>query len=45
MAGVGIVLRNEEGWPMVSACRYMPDCDSPYEAELYACLEVLELSI
>jgi ribonuclease HI len=45
MVGVAIVLRNEEGWPIVSAFRYIPDCDSPYEAELCACLEGLELSM
>jgi ribonuclease HI len=45
LAGLGMVLRNEEGWPVFSACRFISDCESPYEAESRACLEGLELAL
>jgi hypothetical protein len=40
-----MVLRDEEGWPVFSACRFISDCDFPYEAEIGACLEGLELAL
>jgi ribonuclease HI len=44
MAGLGMVLRDEEGLPIFSACQFLEDCQSPMEAELRACLEGIELT-
>jgi ribonuclease HI len=40
-----MVLRDEEGRPIFSACLFIFDCESPYEAETQACLEGLELAL
>jgi ribonuclease HI len=44
-AGLGMVLRNEEGQPIFASCRYMDDCLSPLESELRACADGLDLAI
>jgi hypothetical protein len=41
-AGIGIALRDEEGWPIFTACRFLNDCESPLETKLRACLVGLE---
>jgi ribonuclease HI len=44
-AGLGIVLRNVEGTPIFTSCKFVEDCASPLEAELRACAEGLELAL
>ena len=40
-----MVLRDEEGQPIFTACRSLVECGSPPEAELRACTEGLELAL
>lgn len=37
--GAGLVLRDDTGSVLLCACRYIPACTSPLEAELVACRE------
>jgi hypothetical protein len=40
-----MVLRDEEGSILFTACRFLQTCDSPLEAELLACSEGLALAL
>jgi hypothetical protein len=44
-AGVGMVLRDEVGTVIFSACRFLPSCAEAFEAELLACSEGLSLAL
>jgi ribonuclease HI len=44
-AGTGMVLRDETGQVIFSACRFINSCAEALEAELLACSEGLELAI
>jgi ribonuclease HI len=44
-AGIGMALRDEKGFPIFTSCRFLDDCDSPFEVELRACVEGLELAL
>jgi len=37
--GAGVLLRDDAGAVLLSACRYIPGCALPLEAELVACKE------
>ena len=43
-AGTGMILRDDTGKTIFSACRSLMLCDEPLEAEVRACLEGLELA-
>jgi hypothetical protein len=45
LAGTGMALRDEEGRPIFSACRFISDRESPYEEERSACLQGLKLAL
>jgi ribonuclease HI len=45
MAGAGMILRDDKGQIIFSACRSLLLCVDPLEAEIRACLEGLELSL
>jgi hypothetical protein len=40
-----MVLRDENGSIIYSACRWMPRCDDPFETELQACIEGVQLAL
>ena len=44
-AGIGMVLRDEFGAVIFSACRFLPSCEEALEAELLSCSEGLELAL
>nr|XP_020147655.1 uncharacterized protein LOC109732864 [Aegilops tauschii subsp. strangulata] len=44
LGGAGIVLRNQEGAFLGSACHVFPRCQEPARAELYACRRVVQLA-
>jgi hypothetical protein len=44
VGGAGMVLRDEEGAVIFTACRYLPSCASPLEAELAACYDGVQLA-
>jgi ribonuclease HI len=44
-AGAGMVLRDEHGNAIFTACRFMEHCSGPLEAELQACLEGVMLAL
>jgi ribonuclease HI len=44
-AGAGMVLRDENGMPIFSSCKFLEDCSSPLESELRACVEGLKLAV
>jgi hypothetical protein len=39
--GTGMILRDDDGNILFTACGFLQSCDSPLEAELYACREGL----
>ena len=44
-AGAGVVLRDAEGTPIFTACRFLDACQHQFEAELRACVVGLELAL
>jgi ribonuclease HI len=44
-AGMGMVMRDDQGNTIFTACRFLEQCDSPLEAEVRACIEGLELAL
>jgi hypothetical protein len=44
-AGTGIILRDDTGKIILSACRSLRACEEPLEAEVSACAEGLELAL
>ena len=45
LAGIGMVLRNDIGFPIFTACQFLDDCGAPLEAELRACVEGVSLAL
>jgi ribonuclease HI len=43
--GTGMVIRDANGTIIVSACQFLPSCQSPLEAELEACRHGVALSL
>jgi ribonuclease HI len=43
--GAGMILRDDQGAVIFTACRHLVSCDSPLEAELRACAEGLFLAM
>lgn len=43
--GAGMILRDDQGAVIFTACRHLVYCDSPLEAELRACAEGLFLAM
>jgi ribonuclease HI len=45
LAGAGMVLRDELGLTIFTACHTLEDCHAPVEAELRACAEGLQMAL
>jgi ribonuclease HI len=43
--GIGMVLRDDDGSIIVSACRFLQSCQNPLEAELEACRHAISLAL
>ena len=44
-AGLGMVLRGADGFPIFSSCRFLDDYEGPLEAELRGCAVGLDLAL